>query len=323
MAVPANLTSDSAAQFASDVRAGLLKKGQKELPSKYLYDPLGSALFEAISLLPEYGLTRADERLLRRHAGDLGRHVPSPANVSELGSGSGRKTRWILQALSKRAAVSYYPIEISRAALATCESELDDIDGVSIVGIEREYLQGLEEVVAHRPDAVPLLVLFLGSTVGNFDSGADALFLNEVRRMLTPGDLLLLGTDLLKPLGQMLEAYDDPLGVTAAFNLNLLGRINRELDADFDLRQFQHTASFNKATGSIEMHLRSKKRQKVNVRRGGFTATFSSGETIWTESSHKYTRREVADLATASGFRIEAQWVDKEWPFAESLFVAV
>ncbi len=323
MAVPANLTSDFAAQFASDVRAGLLKKGQKELPSKYLYDQLGSALFEAISVLPEYGLTRADERLLRRHAADIARHVPSPANVSELGSGSGRKTRWILQALSERAAVSYYPIEISQAALANCESELDDIDGVSIVGIEREYLEGLHEVVTQRQAGVRMLVLFLGSTIGNFDSGADALFLNEVRRVLVPGDLLLLGTDLLKPLGQMLEAYDDPQGVTAAFNLNLLGRINRELDADFDLRQFQHVARFNKGTGSIEMHLRSKKRQEVNVRRAGFSAAFTAGETIWTESSHKYTRREVTDLARASGFRIEAQWVDDEWPFAESLFVAV
>lgn len=323
MAIPANLTTGPSAQFASDVRAGLRNKGQKELPSKYLYDPLGFALFEAISLLSEYGLTRADERLLRRHAEEIIRHVPSPALVSELGSGSGRKTRWILSALCEREPVSYYPIEISRAALASCASELGDIECVSIVGVEREYLDGLREVAALRPEGAHLLVLFLGSTIGNFDSGADGRFLSEVRSVLKPGDLLLLGTDLLKPVERMLEAYDDPLGVTAAFNLNLLGRINRELDADFDLRQFEHVARFNESTGSIEMHLRSKRRQAVKVRQGGFTATFAAGETIWTESSHKYTRREIEELAVVSGFRVEAQWIDDEWPFAESLFRAV
>jgi L-histidine N-alpha-methyltransferase len=323
MAAPTNVISDPAAQFACDVRAGLCKEGQKELPSKYLYDPLGSTLFEAISLLPEYGLTRADERLLHRHAREIVSHVPGPALVSELGSGNGRKTRWILNALCERGPVSYYPIEISRAALASCESELGDIESVSIVGVEREYLDGLREVAALRADGVHLLVLFLGSTIGNFDSGADARFLREVRSVLAPGDSLLLGADLLKPLERMLDAYDDPLGVTAAFNLNLLGRINRELDGDFDLRQFEHVARFNKAARSIEMHLRSKRRQVVNVRRGGFAVTFRAGETIWTESSHKYTRREIAALAVACGFRTEAQWVDDEWPFAENLLMAV
>jgi dimethylhistidine N-methyltransferase len=323
MATSTKVLSDPVAQFASDVRAGLCKNGQKELPSKYLYDPVGFALFEVITLLPEYGLTRADERLLRRHAKQIVSHVPSPAMVSELGSGSGRKTRWILSALCEREPVSYYPIEISRAALASCESELGDIESVSIVGVEREYLDGLREVAALRADGVRLLVLFLGSTIGNFDAGADARFLSEVRSVLAPGDALLLGTDLLKPLERMLEAYDDPLGVTAAFNLNLLGRINRELDGDFDLRQFEHLARFNEATSSIEMHLRSKRRQVVNVRRSGFAATFSAGETIWTESSHKYTGREIAKLAASCGFGAEAQWVDDEWPFAENLLLAV
>jgi dimethylhistidine N-methyltransferase len=323
MAPSTKVLSDPVAQFASDVRAGLCKNGQKELPSKYLYDPVGFALFEVITLLPEYGLTRADERLLGRHAKQIVSHVPSPAMVSELGSGSGRKTRWILSALCEREPVSYYPIEISRAALASCESELGDIESVSIVGVEREYLDGLREVAALRADGVRLLVLFLGSTIGNFDAGADARFLSEVRSVLAPGDALLLGTDLLKPLERMLEAYDDPLGVTAAFNLNLLGRINRELDGDFDLRQFEHLARFNEATSSIEMHLRSKRRQMVNVRHSGFAATFGAGETIWTESSHKYTRREIAELAASCGFRAEAQWVDDEWPFAENLLLAV
>jgi dimethylhistidine N-methyltransferase len=242
--------------------------------------------------------------------------------VSELGSGSGRKTRWILSALCEREQLSYYPIEISSAALASCKSELRDIEQISIVGVEREYLDGLREVASLRPHGTHLLVLFLGSTIGNFDSGADARFLREVRGFLLPGDSLLLGTDLMKPVDQMLKAYDDPLGVTAAFNLNLLARINQELDADFDLRHFRHLAVFNEATGSVEMHIRSTREQTVRFPRDGYSVTFRQGETIWTESCHKYTHESVGELAALSGFRAEAQWTDDEWPFAENLLVA-
>lgn len=308
-------------QFASDVRSGLAKP-RKELPSKYFYDALGSALFEAICLLPEYGLTRADERVLARNTREIVSRIPHPVLVSELGSGSGRKTRQILGALCKRGPVSYYPIEISPKALASCAAELDDIDCLSIVGIEREYLDGLRAVAADRPAGAHMMVLFLGSTIGNFDTGADAKFLREVRGALYPGDSLLLGTDLVKNVDVMLDAYNDSLGVTAAFNLNLLSRINRELEGDFDLRQFEHLARFNEATSSIEMHLLSKRRQLVNVRHSGIATTFEEGETIWTETCHKYTRPEIARLAAASGFRVAAQWVDDAWPFAESLFVA-
>ncbi|MGC4055269.1 MAG: L-histidine N(alpha)-methyltransferase [Paludibaculum sp.] len=308
-------------QFASDVRTGLAKQ-RKELPSKYFYDALGSALFEAICLLPEYGLTRADERVLTHNIRGIVGHVPHPVLVSELGSGSGRKTRQILGALCKRGPVSYYPIEISPKALASCAAELDDIDCLSIVGIEREYLDGLRAVASERPAGAHMLVLFLGSTIGNFDTGADAKFLREVRAILNPGDSLLLGTDLVKGRHLMLDAYNDPLGVTAAFNLNLLSRINRELEGDFDLRQFEHLARFNEATSSIEMHLLSKRRQQVRVRQSGIATTFEEGETIWTETCHKYTRPEIARLASASRFRIVDQWVDDTWPFAESLFVA-
>jgi dimethylhistidine N-methyltransferase len=313
---------DSLLKFAADVRAGLSKTGQKELPSKYLYDALGSSLFEAITLLPEYGLTRADERLLERHASDIVRYIPAQTMVSELGSGSGRKTRWILSALREHGPFPYYPIEISHAALASCESELRDIESVSIVGVEREYLEGLREVTRLRPERAHLFVLFLGSTIGNFDSGADARFLREVRRILEPGDSLLLGTDLLKPPQVMLDAYDDPQGVTGSFNLNLLGRINRELGGNFDLRQFKHEARFNDATKSIEMHLRSLRPQTVQVPLSDTIATFSAGETIWTESSHKYTLQSIAELAAESEFGIRAQWVDKTWPFANTLLVA-
>jgi len=309
-------------QFADDVRAGLSRAGQKELPSKYLYDNLGSALFDAITLLPEYGLTRADERLLQRHARDIAKYIPDRTMVSELGSGSGRKTRPILNALRAHGPLSYYPIEISSAALASCEMELRDIESVSIVGVESEYLAGLAKVAGRRDADMHLFVLFLGSTIGNFDQGADARFLREVRQTLRAGDSLLLGTDLIKPRDQLIDAYHDPRGVTAAFNLNLLGRINRELHADFNLRGFEHLARFNKTTQSVEMHLRSRREQSVRIRECDLTVEFAAGETIWTESSHKYTPQGVAELAKASGFAMQAQWVDEKWPFANSLFVA-
>jgi L-histidine Nalpha-methyltransferase len=293
------------------------------LPSKYLYDNVGSALFEVISVLPEYGLTRADERLLRCHAQEIVERLPKPVIVAELGSGSGKKTRSILEALSRNQRTSYCPIEISPAALAMCRRELGDIEAVSIVGFEREYLDGLGEVAARRETGERLFVLFLGSTIGNFDRWAGLRFLREVRRILEAGDALLLGTDLEKPLPQLLAAYDDSLGVTAAFNLNLLARINRELDANFVLEQFEHLAKFNGEARSVEMHLRSLCRQTVTIPAADLTVSFAEGETIWTESSHKYSAAEIKNLAAASGFRCQNQWIDQEWQFAESLYIAV
>src|ERR1700720_1406566 len=269
-----SITADPVFDFAADVRAGLTLPGQKELPSKYLYDSVGSALFEAISVLPEYGLTRADERLLRRHSHDIVERLPGPVVVAELGSGSGKKTRGILEALSKRKSTSYCPIEISPTALAMCRRELGDIDSISIVGFEREYLDGLLEVAARRRKGEQLLVLFLGSTIGNFEHPADVKFLRQMREILRAGDALLLGTDLAKPIHQLLDAYDDPLGVTAAFNVNLLGRINRELDADFVLEQFEHVARFYPGARSVEMHLRSTRNQSVNIPRANFSVSF-------------------------------------------------
>jgi L-histidine Nalpha-methyltransferase len=314
--------NNAAYEFASNVRAGLTRPGQKELLSKYLYDDVGSALFEVISHLPEYGLTRADERLLQRHANEIVERLDAPVAVAELGSGSGKKTRWILEALSRWQRTFYYPVEISRSALAMCERELSDIDSISIVGFEREYLDGLLEVAAHRQRNQRLFVLFLGSTIGNFDRPAGVKFLAEVRRILLPGDSLLLGTDLEKPSSQLLKAYDDEIGVTAAFNLNLLARINRELDADFDLRQFTHVARINREARSVEMHLQSKRRQTVRIPAADLRVDFLEGETIWTESSHKYSAGEVFQMASDAGFCCQAQWIDEEWPFAENLWVA-
>jgi len=316
------ITPDATYEFAADVRTGLTKPGQKELPSRYLYDDIGSALFEVISFLPEYGLTRADERLLRRHARDIVERLATPIAVAELGSGSGKKTRWILEALCRRQRTFYYPIEISPSAQAMCERELRDIDSVSILGFERQYLDGLLEVAAQRRSGQHLLVLFLGSTIGNFDRSAGVKFLVEVRRILEPGDSLLLGTDMEKSSADLLAAYDDELGVTAAFNLNLLGRINRELQADFDLQQFEHVARINAENRSVEMHLRSKQQQTVSIPAAELLVEFRKGETIWTESSHKYSLDEIVRMARHAGFHCEAQWTDDQWPFAENLLIA-
>ena len=316
------ITANPSFEFAADVRAGLGRAGQKELLSKYLYDDVGSALFEAISALPEYGLTRADERLLRRNASDIVSRLTKPVAVAELGSGSGKKTRAILEALCRSQRTSYYPIEISHSALAMCQKQLGDIDSISIVGFEREYLDGLLEVAAQRRPGQQLFILFLGSTIGNFDRPAGIEFLRRVRGIIEPGDAMLLGTDLEKSTVQVLAAYDDELGVTAAFNLNLLSRINRELDADFDLRQFRHVARINHEARSVEMHILSKRRQTVSIRASDLVVEFRDGETIWTESSHKYTKEEVCRIAKDSGFCCQAQWVDQQWPFAESLLIA-
>jgi L-histidine N-alpha-methyltransferase len=316
------IAQHSGPDLAGDVRAGLCRPGQKELPSKYLYDEIGSALFEVLAVLPEYGLTRADERLLHRHSADIVSRLKPHILVAELGSGSGRKTRWLLEALARNQWTTYCPIEISPTALARCENELGQIDCISIVGFERPYLDGLLAAAARRNENDHLLVLFLGSTIGNFDRDAAERFLTEVRRILFPGDALLLGTDLEKPLPQLLAAYDDSIGATAAFNLNLLARINRELGADFDLSSFRHEARFNIVHRRVEMHLRSMRDQIVTIPRARCTVSFRKDETIWTESSHKYRAEDVSAMAQRNGFRCDSQWIDTEWPFAESLLIA-
>jgi len=308
--------------FAFLVREGLTRRGHKELSSKFLYDQLGSALFDVICLLPEYGLTRAEERILSRHAADIVKDLPPSVAVAELGSGTGKKTRVLLEALCRRQVVSYYPIEISASALANCTRELNDMRCLSVVGLEREYLDGLLEVAARRGEGQRLLVLFLGSTIGNFDQGANLTFLTQLRRILWEGDFLLLGADLEKQVDTMLAAYDDSLGVTAAFNLNLLSRINRELDANFVLKQFAHEAIFNLQTHSVEMHLRSLVDQVVCLPGADLVVDFASGESIHTETCHKFSLDELQALARDSGFRPADVWLDSAWPFAESLWVA-
>lgn len=304
------------------MREGLTKPGQKELYSKYLYDDLGTALFEAITQLPEYGLTRADLRLLRGHAGELPELAGNASVVVELGSGSGEKAHCILPHFAKRNDQAVYcPIDISAAALARCERDVDDIRGVRVIPIEAAYIDGLASVSRLRKPGTSMLALFLGSSIGNFDWPVAEAFLRAVRENLRPGDVLLLSTDLVKALDRMLAAYDDAIGLTAAFNLNLLARINRDLSANFRLDQFRHEAHYNGTEQRIEMHLRSKSDQTVSIN-GNFSIAFQKGETIWTESSYKFSEEQVRAMSGRAGFDCEVQWVDNEWPFAQSLLRA-
>ncbi len=311
-------TASHGQEFASDVRAGL-SKPRKELHSQYFYDDLGSVLFEAITHLPEYGLTRADERLLRTHASDIARSIPAPAAVIELGSGTGRKTRYILSALRPSTPLlRFFPIDVSRDALARCQHDLADIADVH--PLEQSYLDGMAAAVAERRPGETRLVLFLGSTIGNFERPCGIEFLRGVRRFLEPGDALLIGADLVKERDRMLLAYDDPTGVTAAFNLNLLARINRELGGNFNLHHFRHEASYNDLERRVEMHLRSSVDQTVSIAAADLTVQFQAGETIWTESSHKFRAESLARAGKRAGWTCVQQWCDSDWGFAETLF---
>ncbi len=307
-------------QLAGDVRDGLCHPGQKTLPSRWFYDHLGTALFEAITALPEYGLTRADLRLIEAHAPSIAGMASSggaPVRVIELGSGSGRKARPILEALGP---VDYHPVDISPAALEFCRRET--CQAARVHPIEATYIEGIDLASSERRAGERLLVLFLGGNIGNFDPPCARALLDDVRRALEPGDALLLGADLLKPESQLLAAYDDPLGVTAAFNRNVLARVNRELGAGFDLADFAHHARYDAKHRRIEMHLRAVRDHRVELGFLDIEVGFRQGETIWTESSHKFDLATLKAMAARARFSVAAAWVDPQWPFAESLWIA-
>jgi dimethylhistidine N-methyltransferase len=317
---PRPAPSPRSSTFLGDVCAGLCHGGQKSLPPKYLYDELGSILFDAITRLPEYAVWRAERHLLETHASEIAR-ISGANLVVELGSGSAEKTRPVLKALlSRRQRVTYCPVEISESALEGSRRALDDLIALDIRGIAKDYIAGLEEALRGKPRSEPALVMFLGSSLGNFDPLASYRFLQTIRRLLSPGDHLLLGVDLDKPEAQLRAAYDDGLGVTAAFNLNLLRRMNRELGADFELSLFQHLVHFDDARRNVEMHLESLCDQTIHFAAGGFVVTLLEGETIHTENSHKYELGELDDVASGAGFTSVERWCDEEAAFASALY---
>jgi dimethylhistidine N-methyltransferase len=307
--------------FGRHVRSGLLRPGQKRLSPEYFYDDVGSALFEAITYLPEYGLTRADERLLTMHAEQIAARAGWPSLVIELGSGSGRKVGALLSAIrARQPALRYFPVDVSESALIRCERELDAI--CSVTPVRRPFLEGVRQPLVRRTRDQRVLALLVGSTIGNFDGDQAGALLSALRSELQSGDHLLIGADLVKDVERVLLAYDDPAGVTAAFNKNLLCRMNRELGADFDPSRWKHAVRYHSPERRVEMHLKSTADQRVFIPGAACAVEFRRGETIWTESSHKYTVERLDAMAESAGFAPVERWIDVEWPFAECVWAA-
>ena len=314
----------SDAQFATDVQYYLMQQ-PRQLPSRYFYDALGSSLFEAICRLPWYRVTRAETRLLAAHGREIfdafGRGVDT---VVELGGGNGQKLMTLVQAGRRPASrLELRLIDVSASALASSARALSVLDGVHVVTYEASYEAGLAEVRAARAGSGRTLTLFLGSNIGNFDPPGAGAFLRGIRAALARDDGLLIGADLVKPERALLLAYDDPLGVTAAFNRNLLVRINRELGGDFDVNAFSHRAVWNAGASRVEMHLVSRGRQHVTVPAATLDFEIEDGESIWTESSYKYDPEGSVRMLEATGFRLVDQWIDVEDGFALTLAEAV
>jgi len=281
-----------------DVASGLTRI-QKMLPPKYLYDERGAKLFEAICDLPEYYPTRTEEALLSGIAHDVVART-RPMQLIELGSGASRKTRLLLDALTQVCpGASYVPVDVSEDMLRRSARALRRAyPQLGVHGIVGDY----ERHLRHLPGAARRLVVFLGSTIGNFSEAEGEQFLAALREQIDPGDYLLIGFDLVKPEEILHAAYNDSAGVTAEFNLNVLRVLNRELDADFDLGEFEHHAFFNRAASRIEMHLRARRAHEVTLAAIDLTVGFAAGETIRTEISRKFTRDSAQRLLRAGGF---------------------
>ncbi|HEV7904108.1 MAG TPA: L-histidine N(alpha)-methyltransferase [Pyrinomonadaceae bacterium] len=333
-------TADARAAFARDVATGL-RATPKQLFPKYFYDELGSELFDAICLLPEYYLTRAENEILSAFADEIitaattddsgggsssSTTTTTPLALLELGSGSATKTRRIIEALLKRQpTLLYLPVDISASALrASAHALLQSYPALQIEAYASDYDTALARLSGERAmrDDERLLALFLGSNIGNFDRDGAEQFLRALRGVLRAGDALLLGADLKKDQATLEAAYDDALGVTAAFNLNQLVRLNREFAADFKLRAFRHVAVYNEAEGRVEIYIESRFAQVVALPGLDMEITFAEGERIHTENSYKYDPEELDALAERTGFKCRRRWTDAAGRFSSNLFVA-
>jgi dimethylhistidine N-methyltransferase len=305
-----------AAGSATDLDAGLaievrhyLSQTPRQLPSRGLYDPLGSALFDAICELPWYPVTRSERTLIGLHREAILRAASSPARVVELGPGNGAK---LDQLLGSPECTQYVHrielVDVSSAALRDASRRLRENRSATIVTHEARYEDGLKAVRAAARAGERTLMLFLGSNIGNFDLPGAQRFLENIRDSLAIGDSLLIGADLVKTERELLLAYDDPLGVTAAFNKNLLVHLNRALGASFDVDGFVHRAVWNAAAGRVEMHLVSRREQRVDVPAAGLSFTVARDEPIWTESSYKYTRDRFIQLLGDAGLSVVEHW---------------
>jgi dimethylhistidine N-methyltransferase len=308
------------AELAREVRF-YLQQTPRQLPSRLLYDALGSALFDAICHLPWYRITRAEIAMLRRHAREIGRVLGSRGRVVELGPGNGEKLATLLDH-SDLPRVHAHLIDVSASALMHAVQTLATLEAPIRVTTHRAtYEDGLAALPS--AEAPPTLLAFLGSNIGNFDPPGAEAFLRLMRRALRRGDHLLLGVDLVKPEPELQLAYDDPLGLTAAFDKNLLLRLNTELGANFDLDRFDHRAVWNGEASRVEMHLVSVPDQDVDVPAAGLRLRLEAGEAIWTESSYKFELPGIRRLVEPAGFALREQWTDQDARFALTLFAAI
>ncbi len=315
-------TQNGHANFAHDVRAGLCST-PKELFPKYLYDELGSRLFAAICAVPEYYLTRAEHEILSTHSDDIAAAIRGCNTLIELGSGSAEKTRQIIEAMiQKQGELLFIPIDISASALKeSSEALLGSYPELRISAYAADYFQALEALPSLGPR--PVLVLFLGSNIGNFEPDEAASFLRAIRSVLRPKDALLLGADLKKDRAVLEAAYNDPLGVTRAFIVNELERINRELNANFDLWAFGLRSFYNEKVGRVEVYLESLSNQAVEIRDLDLSLRFGAGERIHVENAYKFDLEGLSRLAANSGFSLERTWLDTAKRFSSNLLFAI
>lgn len=306
--------------LGNDIQAGLTAI-RKSIPARYFYDDLGSALFEAITHLPEYYVTRAETEVLRRHAAEIVKAAGGARRVIELGSGSARKTRLLFDELTHGGAqIEYVPVDIDPHMLEKSARELlVEYPSLRVTAVCADFTQpsrALSEIVSQERT----LAIFLGSTIGNFHPGPAAALLRDLKSVLSPGDAILLGADRKKSNDVLHPAYNDALGVTAAFNLNMLQRINRELGGHFDLSAFAHRAFYDPDQGRIEMHLVSLREQSAPIDALNLEIAFTEGETIHTENSYKYDDEDLSRLAAEAGLEIGATFSDSRRWFADVLF---
>lgn len=311
--------AEERASFADDVRAGLTAS-PKHLSCRFFYDERGSQLFDAICELPEYYPTRCERRILADNADAIAASLPECQSIVELGSGSASKTRKLIKSFHhSRRKLRYMPIDISPAPLiSSSELLLADFPRLSIVAVAAEYRPAFTILDAHADS--PKLILWLGSSIGNFDPDSAASFLKELVERTGPNDHFLIGMDLQKDTRTLERAYNDQQGVTAEFNKNLLRRINRELGGDFDLDRFEHVAHYNREWGRIELHLRSNRRQRAAIDRLQLEIEFEESETIHTENSYKFTRQDIERLSGEAGLTLDRQWFDPHRQFSLNLF---
>ncbi len=306
------LTSKKTKTFAEEI-SNTLSKSPKSINPKFFYDTRGSQLFEKICDLPEYYLTRTEMGLLRKVKSDF--RQSSDYRLVELGSGSSVKTRLVLDILKEtQKKLEYIPIDISEILEHSSKKLLEEYDNLTITGIIDSYCTGLEFLQNY--DSKPNLIAFLGSSFGNFEINEGVTFLRQINSVMKDSDLFLIGLDLIKEKSILERAYDDSRGITARFNLNVLERMNIELSANFDVDNFSHMAVFNENKNRIEMYLKSKIRQDVQIKQAGLELSFAEGELIHTENSHKYSIDGIYDLFSDTNFQINQMWTDSKFGYS-------